>query len=727
MTNYKSQMTNDKWQCAVRTFAIAVIFTSLSLFSAEPSPAERESQHLKHIRRLTFAGSKNGEAYFSPNGKEIVFQGVREPGNPFYQIYRMDLATGITNRVSPGIGKTTCSFFHPTKNRILFASTHLDPQAVDKQKEEIEKLKAGPPKRYAWPFDAEMDIFESDPDGKNLVRLTDAKGYDAECDYSPDGSKIVFCSTRDGDGTLNDGEIYIMDADGKNQTRLTNEKGYDGGPFFSPDGKKILWRHFEDAEQKVAEVWTMNIDGSDKKQVTKLRALSWAPYYHPSMKWIVFASNFEDPGFELYLIRPDGTDLTRLTYSQGFDGLPVFSADGKKLMWTSNRFESRSHIVIADVILPGEAPPPAPIFNAGDYFTDPKMLARVRDLREAGNEFRIDHAVAKQFREAGLLPFIKAEAIDDTLFIYGPRITGWIPAGKQSSAVIVAATQMKHEEGLAFGVATLAETIRAQSDARKNAKNEKLAGIYCTASSPDDIETIYTSAVGDLKKPGEERPLKITAALSALRLGNMRGRTLYLHGAGTSTGWCELAERLAAEFPSLEIAVEESPEKAPELKQFTDHKVPALAFAGADTEVPMIGDDAAPPFDVNAIDCAAAAYERALALLASGEVKVDFMAYDPVAAKAAADALKRPYLGTVPDFGGAGINGVKLSDVRDASPAQKAGLQKGDVIIGLAGKDVGDVKEYLNALEGLKVGEETTIKYVRAGKIETVKITPGAK
>ena len=209
----------------------AVLFGLLSapLFAADV--AEQEAAHLRNIRRLTFAGSKNGEAYFSPDGREIVFQGVREEGNPFYQIYRMDLGTGKTTRVSTGVGKTTCSFFHPTKNRILFASTHLDAESAAKQKEEITKQKAGKSERYNWNFDPNFDIFESDPDGKNLVRLTDAPGYDAECAYSPDGKSIVFCSWRDGDG-----EIYVMDADGKNQRRLTHEKFYDGGPFFSPDG-----------------------------------------------------------------------------------------------------------------------------------------------------------------------------------------------------------------------------------------------------------------------------------------------------------------------------------------------------------------------------------------------------------------------------------------------------------------------------------------------------------
>ncbi len=693
----------------------------------EENPVELESAHLKNIRRLTFVGAKNGEAYFRPDGKSIVFQGVREEGNPFYQIYTMDLATGKTTRVSPGTGKTTCSFFNPVKNRIIFASTHLDPESVAKQKAEIEKQKAGPGKRYVWDFDPAMDIFESDPDGKNLVRLTDAKGYDAECSYSPDGKQIVFCSTRDGDGSMNDGEIYIMNSDGKNQRRLTHEKGYDGGPFFSPDGKKIVWRHFEDDAQKIAEVWTMNADGSNKFQVTKLKAVSWAPYYHPSMKWIVFASNFEDPAFEIYAIRPDGKDLTRLTCSQGFDGLPVPSPDGKKLMWTSNRSENKSHIFIADLILPDVASEPTFPEPKGDdeLFSYPKMTERLKQLQEAAAEFHVEHNIAKQFHAAGLVPFGVTENVEDTFFIFGPRITGWLPPMGAATSVIVAAADMQGLSWTPFGVAALAEGIKAEKNTRTNMKKTdepSVSGIYFTVANADEVDSIYKSAQSDMKKPGAP---SIAAFISVMNLGRMRGNTLYMYGTGTGANWRELAERLAAMHPELRIETVDSPEEAPELKQFTDNKIPAIAFGGPD--IPPDQQDAAPPRDEYALIAATSVVGDTLRLLASGEPKITFTAYDAAAAKAAADAAKRPYLGTIPEYKSEGIVGVKLTGVRDPSPALKAGLKAGDIVIELGGMAVKDVEGYLKALEALKAGQETTLKYMRDGKTETVTVTLGAR
>ena len=699
----------------------AVLFGLLSapLFAADV--AEQEAAHLRNIRRLTFAGSKNGEAYFSPDGREIVFQGVREEGNPFYQIYRMDLGTGKTTRVSTGVGKTTCSFFHPTKNRILFASTHLDAESAAKQKEEITKQKAGKSERYNWNFDPNFDIFESDPDGKNLVRLTDAPGYDAECAYSPDGKSIVFCSWRDGDG-----EIYVMDADGKNQRRLTHEKFYDGGPFFSPDGKKIVWRRFEDEAQTSSEIWIMDADGANKKKITSLNSVSWAPYWHPSMQWIVFGSRIDDPSFDLYAIRPDGSDLTRLTFAPGFDSLPVISPDGSKIMWTSNRAENKSHIFIADLILPDLKPmgtvpahPPEP------FFADEGMLDRIRVLNDANATSHLEHCIARSFHSIGLMPFGQTENIEDTFYIYGPRITGWLPPMNDAGSVIVTAGLLAGNDWSPWGAAALIESVKAEVDVRAKNKTEPSAALYFTVGNADETDSLLKSAQSDLKKEIEKHPMKTAAFISALHLGNMRGKTLYMMGTGSGSGWRELAERLAALHPDIRIETIESPEQATELKQFTDAGIPAIAFGAPD--IPQDKRDEGPLRDDFALVSASAALHDALRLLASGEIKITFTTYDAVAAQAAANAAKRPYLGTIPDFKAEGGDGVKLSGVRDGSPAQTAGIKGGDVILELAGKPIKTAKDYLEALESLKAGDETTLKYQRDGKAETIKITLGAR
>ena len=346
------------------------IFFAISLAVTGPAWADEkpasESTYLTRTRQLTFDGKRAGEGYFSPDGKRFVFQDEREKDNPFYQIYMLSLETGDVHRVSPGSGKTTCAFFDPKHERVIFASTHLDPDAVAKQKMEIDNRAAGKQKRYAWDYDETYEIFVTAFDGSNAVRLTNALGYDAECSFSPDGEWIVFSSTRDHYARTKEltekerekaaydlsyfADIYVMRADGSDVKRLTSTPGYDGGPFFTPDGSRIVWRQFTEAGD-VANVFTMKPDGSDMLQVTDFGAMSWAPYFHPSGEYLIFTSNklgFEN--FELYIVDAAGKkDPVRITTTDGFDGLPVFSPDGKQLAWTSNRTPQKiSQIFLAD-------------------------------------------------------------------------------------------------------------------------------------------------------------------------------------------------------------------------------------------------------------------------------------------------------------------------------------------------------------------------------------------
>ena len=327
-------------------------------------PRSAKEPLLSNTRQMTFAGRRSGEGYFSQDGSQFVFQSEREEGNPFFQIYLMDLEKGQVRRVSPGHGKTTCAWIHPDGERLLFSSSHEDPEARDKQKQELDRRASGAAKRYTWDFDKQHDIYVGDLRGADLRNVTQTLGYDAEASWSPDGRQIVFASNRlayEGDLDQTDLEareqdpsrfvdLYLMRGDGSEVRRITTSQGYDGGPFFSWDGKLICWRRFSE-NGSTAEIFVRDVEGTWERQLTHLQTMSWAPFFHPSDDYLIFTTNVHGfDNFELYIVgATGGSKPIRVTETKGFDGLPVFSPDGKLLSWTTNRTPGKtSQIFVAD-------------------------------------------------------------------------------------------------------------------------------------------------------------------------------------------------------------------------------------------------------------------------------------------------------------------------------------------------------------------------------------------
>ena len=315
---------------------------------------ETGERHLTNIRQLT-SGGENAEAYFSADGRKIIFQSTRD-GRTCDQQYVMNDDGSSLRRVSNGTGKTTCGFFYANDQRILFGSSHALQAACPERPD--------PSKGYVWRLDP-FDIYTARPDGGDLQRLTSYGVYTAEAVVSPDGKKIVFTSLKDGDL-----EIYTMNVDGSDVRRLTNVPGYDGGPWWSPDGTKIVYRAWHPVDSALTsyrdllaqrlvrpnrmELWVMNADGSGQRQITQLGGANFGPSWTPDGKRIIFSSNYRQPrsgNFDLFLIGLDGTGLEQVTTHDTFDGFPMFSPDGKRIIWASNRHDAKpgdTNLFIAD-------------------------------------------------------------------------------------------------------------------------------------------------------------------------------------------------------------------------------------------------------------------------------------------------------------------------------------------------------------------------------------------
>ncbi|HEY4121816.1 MAG TPA: hypothetical protein VGM56_28310 [Byssovorax sp.] len=320
-----------------------------------PLEADPRERHLVDLRQLTYAQGENAEGYWSPDGKKLVFQSTRD-GAGCDQIYEMDLASGLTHRISNGQGRTTCGFFtYPRGDRLVFSQT-AGPQCPPK------------PDRsggYVWALD-EFDVFSTALDGSDKRPLLAAPGYDAETTAAFDGSRLVFTSTRDGDL-----ELYTSKPDGSDVRRITNAPGYDGGAFFSPDSSKLVWRASRPTGAALAEykallargivkpseleIYVAGSEGQNPHPITKNGKANFAPSFLHDSRRVIFASNVDAsprpgqaPNFDLYVVDPDAPPtnagvppLERVTFYDGFDAFPMFSPDGAYVVFASNRHGSK--------------------------------------------------------------------------------------------------------------------------------------------------------------------------------------------------------------------------------------------------------------------------------------------------------------------------------------------------------------------------------------------------
>ncbi len=173
-------------------------------------------------------------------------------------------------------------------------------------------------------------IFLVNIDGKGLTQLTSfTDQVAADPTWSPDGKKIAFAVFRIAKSRQKP-DLYVMNADGSNQVKLV-EQG--ATPSFSPDGSRLVFTSRRDGN---FEIYSARADGTDVRRLTNHAAEDSDPAWSPDGSTIVFVSDRDNARHAIYVMDPDGAEVQRLAFSKRQEFcFPAWTADGKSVLFTT--------------------------------------------------------------------------------------------------------------------------------------------------------------------------------------------------------------------------------------------------------------------------------------------------------------------------------------------------------------------------------------------------------
>jgi len=412
----------NRWMYALSLAAAgAALACTHPQHSASPGHGQRDETEtnwrdaergvLENQVQLTFPEQfvKAGEAYFSPDDSKVIFQAVERPEDgsepdEFYAMFVADVArddsgaiTGLNNitRISPDGSANTCGWFHPTeRDVVLFGSTIVPPTDDSPEHQRDDS-------RYKWAFPQQMRIVrcnlnEADGTAEPLTVLVgDGDAYHAEGSWSNDGRHILYCSRESGEG-----DIYALDTKTGTESLLVDADGYDGGPFFSPDGRRICYRSDRRGDEKL-QLFVADLEFNEAGTITGIEReyqltnddnVNWCPYWTPDGKHLVYSTSaLGHTNYEIFWCDADGGDPSsgtptlrygtgrkRITHGPKADVLPVFSHDGRWLMWTSQRHDrASSQLWAARFVF--ESGQPAAVLADDDLPELPDHMLHVQD------------------------------------------------------------------------------------------------------------------------------------------------------------------------------------------------------------------------------------------------------------------------------------------------------------------------------------------------------------
>lgn len=737
------------------TYIVLLAFISTAL--------QAQERHLKNITQLTFGGD-NAEAYFSPDGSKLIMQVTNpEIGAECDQIYVLELNKSSYTKedlklVSTGKGRTTCSFFLPDGEHVIYASTHEGDENC-------------PPKpapradgKYVWPIYPDFDIYKTDLDGNIVQKLTDYDGYDAEAVVSPDGKKIAFTSIRSGDL-----EIYTMDLDGSNVKQITNELGYDGGAFFTHDSQRLIFRSsrpktkedikvYQDLLKEglvmptEMELYMVDIDGSNLTKLTDLGKANWSPYMHPSDDKVVFSSNHHATrgyDFQLYMLDLKTQEIEQITYESIFNAFPMFSPDGKKIVFSSNRnaTDNQTNVFIADWIDldDTELVKTENLAKTVKYLSSDELQGRLTGSK--GEAMAADY-IEKELKALGLKPYLEKNFKHpfeykvrlnphdptDSKDNNGKNVIGFLDNDADKTIVIGAHydhlghnehrnSTLANSEGMihngaddnASGVSAVLELARMLS---QNDTKEEVNYVFALFSGEEDgligskhfaDELAVQKMLPSWAPNSWESP--VVAMINLDMVGRMNeDKVLTVGGIGTSPKFGEIVERFKP--AGVNLAIDSSGIGPSDHTSFYLKDIPVMFFFTGTHE-----DYHKPSDDFEKINLRGLKmitnYVYGVVGALTDEKELPFQK-----TKAKTEKIVPKYkvtLGIMPSYADS-EHGMKVDGVMDGRTGQKAGLQQGDIITQIGQCKVKEVYTYMECLSKFNEGDTVDLHYMRDGK-----------
>jgi len=316
---------NNLSSLIIHKISISLLLLISILFSSLNSAQEKGKEQFKVWK---VSNVDNGaEFYFSPDEKSMIGNAKFGDDSAHY-VYTMKIDGTNIKKINDR-GEDACSYYFPCGTKIIWTST----------RDNLDLPKGDWSDARIYPTGAELYI--SDLDGGNIVRLTNNKYYDAEVSVSPDGKKILF--TRSIDGKC---DLWVMNSDGTNERRITfTEEWQEGGSFYLNDSETIIFRAWERKSEgqrgMPMTIFTIKDDGTELKQITHEEGTNWAPHPAPDGDHFAFIKVLPPFNFEIFIMSISTGEQIRLTNNDAFDGFPVISPDGKTLAFSSNRDEPK--------------------------------------------------------------------------------------------------------------------------------------------------------------------------------------------------------------------------------------------------------------------------------------------------------------------------------------------------------------------------------------------------